>query len=163
MFEKYSDRARQVIFLARMKAGQRGAASIEVNDLLAAIVIEDQGDFRKAVSEGRDSRDVIIRGDPSEPSRFLPSTFARELLGRLESENCTSSPIPNSEEMALSDGFKHTLVRAAVLCEEMRQNQVEPMHLLAAILEDDSSQAAQFFRYAGITRENVLAYLRGET
>jgi|SRR5579875_2057281 len=161
MFENYSDRARQVIFLARMKAGQRGAQSIEVNDLLAAVVIEDQGDFQKAVSEGRGSRDVI-QSERSEPSRFLPSTFAKELLSRIESESPASQPVPNSEEMALSDGFKHALVRAGVLCDELRHNQVEPMHLLAAILEDDSGQAAQFFRYAGITRENVIAYLKGE-
>jgi hypothetical protein len=42
MFELYSERARQVIFLARLESGARGAEMIDVDDLLAALIVEDQ-------------------------------------------------------------------------------------------------------------------------
>jgi hypothetical protein len=38
MFDRYSFRAQQVIFLARLKAGERGAGAVEIEDLLAAQV-----------------------------------------------------------------------------------------------------------------------------
>jgi hypothetical protein len=51
MFEGYSVRARQVIFLSRIRAGQRGADSIVLDDMLAALIIEDQGKLPKVASE----------------------------------------------------------------------------------------------------------------
>ncbi|MFY9530552.1 MAG: hypothetical protein WAR24_16740 [Candidatus Acidiferrales bacterium] len=42
MFEVYSERANQVIFVARLKAGQRGADMVDVDDILVALIIEDQ-------------------------------------------------------------------------------------------------------------------------
>jgi hypothetical protein len=42
MFHLYSERARRVIFLARAGAGARGAELIERDDLLVALLVEDQ-------------------------------------------------------------------------------------------------------------------------
>jgi hypothetical protein len=43
VFDAFSVRARQIVFAARFKAGERGAASIEVEDLLLGLILEDQG------------------------------------------------------------------------------------------------------------------------
>jgi hypothetical protein len=51
MFETFSERSRRIVFLSRKLAGRRGATPIEVEDLVDALVIEDQGDFLAAVSE----------------------------------------------------------------------------------------------------------------
>ena len=40
MFDLYSERARQVIFITRL--GARGAEMIDLDDLLAALIVEDQ-------------------------------------------------------------------------------------------------------------------------
>ena len=45
MFEDFSERSLRVVFLARMGAGRRGAASLEPVDLLDAVVREDQGEM----------------------------------------------------------------------------------------------------------------------
>ena len=42
MFGNFSVRARQVVFAARVNAGQRGGKVIEMNDFLAALITEDQ-------------------------------------------------------------------------------------------------------------------------
>jgi hypothetical protein len=43
MFDAFSVRARQIVFAARFKAGERGATTIEVDDVLLGLVLEDQG------------------------------------------------------------------------------------------------------------------------
>jgi hypothetical protein len=69
MFELYSERARQVIFLARLESGARGAEMIDVDDLLAALIVEDQNktpEFLEMlgtqVGGVRFGRDQAVRG-----------------------------------------------------------------------------------------------------
>ena len=45
MFERYSERARRVIFMALWSARKRGASYIEPEDLLHAVILEDNGEF----------------------------------------------------------------------------------------------------------------------
>jgi hypothetical protein len=45
MFDHFSDRSRRIVFFSRVLAGQRGAAAIEVQDLMEALVIEDQAEY----------------------------------------------------------------------------------------------------------------------
>jgi len=72
MFAGYSSRAAQVLMLARLKAGARGAETLEPDDLLAALLIEDQGGFYKAKAEllGRTGVAAGLGPLPHEP--FLP-------------------------------------------------------------------------------------------
>jgi hypothetical protein len=42
MFKSYSERARLVILIARLESGARGAEMIDDNDLVAALIVEDQ-------------------------------------------------------------------------------------------------------------------------
>jgi len=64
MFERYSARARSVIFLALGRARRRGAAYIEPEDLLHAVVREDRRDLA-ATAE-------LFAGDPA-PMGWLGS------------------------------------------------------------------------------------------
>ena len=52
MFEDFSERSLRVVFLARMGAGRRGAASLEPVDLLDAVVREDQGEMAAKFPSG---------------------------------------------------------------------------------------------------------------
>ena len=49
MFSLYSERARQVIFLARLESGARGAEVIDFDDLIAALIVEDQNQIPDAL------------------------------------------------------------------------------------------------------------------
>src|ERR1700680_1147514 len=44
MFDVFSMRARQIVFAARLKAGERGASVMDVEDLLLGLMLEDQGE-----------------------------------------------------------------------------------------------------------------------
>ena len=43
MFDNFSTRARQLVFAARFKAGERGAAVVDTDDFFVGLVLEDQG------------------------------------------------------------------------------------------------------------------------
>jgi hypothetical protein len=49
MFSLYSERARQVIFLVRLVSGARGAEVIDLDDLIAALIVEDQNQIPDAL------------------------------------------------------------------------------------------------------------------
>jgi len=43
MFDTFSERAKQMVFAAPVKAGKRGANMVDVDDFLVGVVLEDQG------------------------------------------------------------------------------------------------------------------------
>jgi hypothetical protein len=95
MFERYSARARSVIFLALGCARRRGAAYIEPGDLLHALVREDRRDLA-ATAE-------LFAGGPapmewlgSHQPPFFPDDVAEKLLRTLED-------LPNRDPAAKDD------------------------------------------------------------
>lgn len=156
MFEKFSQRTRQVVFLARFKAGQRGAGAIGVEDFLVSLVIEDQGKFQQAVSGVWTDDTPLVQPKSFSQNPFLASEIADELLPRLEAVSAHSQSLPTSTEMPLSQASKKALSRAESLCDQMQDTVIEPLHLLAAILENRKNKAAQVLRDAGITSERVI-------
>ena len=162
VFDKFSDRARQLIFLARLKAGQRGGKSIETEDLLAAFIIEDQGGFADAASNWGENGTWVIQHEPATRESFLAPETADALLAKLEALSPQSQPLPNSAEMPLSQASQNAITRADARHDEMQHNWIEPLHLLAAILEHQNSKAAQIFRDDGMTREKIDAFMKGD-
>jgi Clp amino terminal domain, pathogenicity island component len=163
MFEKFSQRARQIVFLARFKAGQRGAHAIELEDLLVSLVIEDQGKFEETISEGRRGGAPAVQPRTSPQNPFFSQEIADKLLAQLEAPSPQGQPLPTSAEMPLSQASKNALFRADSLCDEMQPSSIEPLHLLAAILEHQKNKAVQVFRDAGITHEKVIQAARDAT
>ncbi|HEV2416296.1 MAG TPA: Clp protease N-terminal domain-containing protein [Terriglobia bacterium] len=160
MFKDYSFWAIQVIMVALRKAGQRGAVALEIDDLLVAIIVADQGGAAQAIF---DEPSQGARSTPlNPPRRFLAPEVAGDLLAQIESLRTKSEPIANNPELPISEGLKRTLSAASSLREEMHRKKVEPLHLLAAALEDESSTAAQIFYRAGVTRDSVLKALKEE-
>jgi hypothetical protein len=160
MFEVYSERANQVIFVARLKAGHRGADMLDVDDILVALIMEDQM-MGKPVSEllGR----PYIHGFPFTAHRpFFSPDVASDLLRRIEELLSRSKSVAQSAEMPISPGVKHIFDGASDLLDRSQRSKVEPLHLLAAALTDESSKGASILQQAGITREKVLEAIRGE-
>lgn len=156
----YSNRTIAVHFLARRQAMVRGSATIEIEDLIAAIVVEDQGglleELSKAVGVGIDVTNWPL---PHRP--FLPRDVAKDLRVRLEALCRRTVPLPQGTATALSGSVKYLLEVADLLRETLRQSKLEPIHLLAATVWVESSPAAQMLRDAGITRDSVLRAARG--
>lgn len=165
MFDAFSDRARRIVFLSRKMAGRRGAAAIEVEDLIAAAVAEDQGDFLKVFSENAAAGAYVPVLPQHHP--FLVAETAADVRRRLEPLLPAAKALPDSVDMPLSDELQEVLAVAIKLGEELgkgssasthiRVGHVQPLHLMAAALAKETSATAQVLKQAGISKEAVIA------
>lgn len=171
MFEQYSEGSRRIIFLSRKIAGQRGAAEIGVEDLVEGLVAEDQGEFgRSFLSEAPPGAPVPVM--PKHQSYFTAETAAAIRRGLEPLLSPAGKPLPTSLDMPLNKELKRVLERAKELSEQryepaspthMHYGRLEPLHLLAAVLEDEKSPVAAVLRKAGVAREDVIrAIQKGE-
>ncbi|HEU5415886.1 MAG TPA: Clp protease N-terminal domain-containing protein [Candidatus Angelobacter sp.] len=146
-----------IIFLSRKDAGSRGAASLEPGDLLQAIISEDQGELAKRLVGH-----VIQSGPIQPPQPFFSADVASKVLFRLHSILPRQEPVEDSVDMPMSPTLEHTLHAATTLAQELHHPQVQPLHLVAAILDEPSSEAAEILRQAGISNEAVIETLRSQ-
>lgn len=162
IFEGYSLRTRQIIFIARLKAGQRGAPEISIDDLLAAVIVEDQQ--MKFSVEGFPEFESVQ--DSNSASWFIPhasffdSQTAAALLERIDSRLEIAAPQPDHLDIPVSAGLSHAFEIASRLAEELRQSKVEPLVLLASVLGERSSNGVELFREFGFTQAKVLEEIR---
>jgi ATP-dependent Clp protease ATP-binding subunit ClpA len=64
--------------------------------------------------------------------------------------------------MPTADPLTNTFRAAHDLAKELQHNQVEPLHLLAAALMEDSGVGTEALRRAGITAEKVRDAMQGQ-
>jgi DNA-binding phage protein len=154
----YSKRTLNIQFLARQRARMRGSSAIEIEDLLVALLIEDQGDFLDALSEfpgvGIDANYL-----PGPHLPFLPRALANDLLARVEALCSRSEPLPRGTVLPMSETVKRIFAVADLLRGALLQPEIEPLHLLGAALTDGSNSAVQVVREAGITSERIVKAL----
>jgi ClpA/ClpB-like protein len=158
MFDLYSERSLQVIFLARLESGARGAEIIDVDDLLAALIVEDQNktpEFLEIL--GRSGR--FIGSTTHQP--FLPPDVATSLLESIQRSLPRSESIPTSADMGISPALGMALAAAGDLREKLQSKRVTPLHLLAALLAGLHNRF-QALQEAGVTEEKVVEAIRRE-
>jgi hypothetical protein len=163
MLDNVSERARQIVFVARVKAGERGAKMIDTDDFLVGLILEDQGTLEKNVFS------MIFEGQGTPVNRapshtpFLSPKVAQDLLTSLGKELPQSEPVPLTTEVPLSPSLEQVFNSAKDVQTEFRHNQTEPLHFLAAIITSESGQGVKLLQGFGITYEKVLRALRGTT
>jgi ATP-dependent Clp protease ATP-binding subunit ClpC len=87
MFERYTEKARRVIFFARHEASQFGSPSIETEHLLLGLLHEDKGMNRR-----------LLRSDKAED----------EIRKQIEGHTTIREKISTSVDMPLSDQCKRS-------------------------------------------------------
>ena len=98
VFEQYSKRSRRVIFGARVKAGEYGAPAIDLDHLVEALVLEDEG--KLADARAHDIRNQLRRpGRFSTPSPFFSSESASQILLKIHQERRGGGPVPDSVDL----------------------------------------------------------------
>src|SRR6185503_19950554 len=143
MFERYTERARRVLFFARYEASQLGSLSIETEHLLLGLMREGKGLI------GR----IFAR------AHLSPENIRREVEGRtvFHEKVSTSVEIPFSAEM------KRTLSYAAEEADRLLHNYIGTEHLLLGILREERSVAATILMEKGMrlntVREDIVALL----
>jgi ATP-dependent Clp protease ATP-binding subunit ClpA len=158
MFDEYSTRAKQVLFLARLESGARGAEMLDLDDLLTGLIIEDQNVIPSALSKlGMEGQFM----DSSEHHAFLPRDTATNLLENIHQSHPRSQPIPHSTDMPISSDLGEVFAAASELRKELHSKEVTPLHLLAVTMRRSHS-GIQALRDKGITEEAVLSAIRKE-
>jgi ATP-dependent Clp protease ATP-binding subunit ClpC len=145
MFERYTEKARRVIFFSRYEASQFGAISIEAEHILLGVVRED--------------RSLVERFFPS--PAVAPETIRREVEGRLE-KNSGVSLTTATIDLPLSNKAKQALTFAAEEAERFGHHYIGTEHLLLGLLRVENSIAAAILGNLGLQLEATRERLRNE-
>jgi hypothetical protein len=166
MFERYSHRARYLIVMALWSARRRGGLCIEPEDLLHALIREDRREFA-AISAKVFPGAVAPEEDYAGNHRpFFSDDLARTLLRELdedadplitETPGEKREPVPHVD-MPISGSLKQVLALVAKAHQDDTKT-IEPLDLLAGIVENRDSRLAQLLRDHGITRQSVAQAL----
>ena len=147
MFERYTERARRVLFFARYEASQLGSISIETEHLLLGLIREGKGMTSRIFARSHLSLDVIRKD-------IEDRTISREKVS-------TSVEIPFSTET------KRVLHFAAEEADRLLHNYVGTEHLLLGILREERCVAASTLVEKGMrlntVREDTVQLLNEKT
>ena len=134
MFERFSEKARRVIFFARYEASQFGSSYMETEHLLLGILREDKGLSFRLLGSHAAIESIRRQIDGMSPQREKIST---------------SVDLPLAEEM------KQVLRHAMEDSESMHSEHVEVYHLMLGLLREEQSLAAEILRERGVTADQA--------
>jgi ATP-dependent Clp protease ATP-binding subunit ClpA len=160
-FANYSQEARRILFMARVEAGWLGGPIIDVDHLLAGIVLQDQNDVAGVLLRLGERKEA---GNESRPTMGTAAFFFSAEVAALVLESVEEAgrltAVPKDDAVPLSDDLKRVLTAADHLALELHHTQLKPLHLLVAALDAPSSRGAEVLRKRGITRQTVMEELR---
>jgi methylmalonyl-CoA epimerase len=134
VFERYTEKARRVIFYARYEASMFGSPAIETEHLLLGLVRED-----------RDLR-----------SRFFPRQLTMEALRkRFEERAPAREKIATSVELPLSQDTKRVLAHAHEEADRLGHRHIGTEHLLLGLLTVEGTLAERVLREYGLGASRV--------
>jgi ATP-dependent Clp protease ATP-binding subunit ClpC len=137
MFERYTEKARRVIFFARYEASQFGSPYIETEHLLLGLLRED-----KALT-----------------NRFLRSHASVDSIRKqIEAHTTIREKVSTSVDLPLSNECKRVLAYAAEEAERLGHKHIGTEHLLLGLLREEKCFAAEILQERGLK----LAQIREE-
>ncbi|PYQ11194.1 MAG: ATP-dependent Clp protease ATP-binding subunit ClpC, partial [Acidobacteria bacterium] len=143
MFERYTERARRVIFFARYEASQLGSSSIETEHLLLGLIREGKGLTSRIFSK----------------SHLSMESIRKEIEGRALYRDKVSTSV----DIPLSSESKRTLGYASEEAERMLHNYIGTEHILLGLMREEKSVAAAILAEKGMrlsaVREDIVQLL----
>jgi ATP-dependent Clp protease ATP-binding subunit ClpA len=127
MFERYTEKARRVIFFARYEASQFGAPAIEPEHLLLGIMREDK----------------TLTG------RFFPPVQV-SIRKEIEGRTLLREKISTSVELPLAPETKQVLAYAHEESDRLQHRHIGTEHLLLGLLREERSMAAEILYERGL-------------
>jgi ATP-dependent Clp protease ATP-binding subunit ClpC len=138
MFERFTEKARRVVFFARYEASQFGSPYIETEHLLLGLLHED-----KALTH-----------------RFLGSPGAPEAIRKaIEQHTTVREKIDTSVDLPLSNENKRALAYAAEEAEQLSHKHIGTEHLLLGLLREEKSFAARLLHDRGVRIDPIRQQL----
>jgi ATP-dependent Clp protease ATP-binding subunit ClpC len=142
MFERYTEKARRVIFFARYEASQFGSPYIETEHLLLGLLRED-----KALT-----------------NRFLRSHASVESIRKqIEGHTTIREKVSTSVDLPLSNECKRVLAYAAEEAERLSHKHIGTEHLLLGLLREEKCFAAEILQERGLRLPAIREELQRTT
>jgi len=143
MFERYTERARRVIFFARYEASQLGSNSIETEHLLLGLIREGKGLTSRIFSK----------------SHLSMESIRKDIEGRALYRDKVSTSV----DIPLSGESKRVLGYASEEAERMLHNYIGTEHILLGLMREEKSVAAGILGEKGMrlnsVREDIVSLL----
>jgi len=134
MFERYTEKARRVIFYARYEASRFGATKIEPEHLLLG----------------------LVREAPLLVNQFLTTDISEvDFRERIVAHTVMGEPIPTSVDLPLSDSAKGVLAYGAEEADRLGHRSIGPEHLTLGLLREENSLAARLLQECGAEIERA--------
>ncbi len=147
MFERYTERARRVLFFARYEASQLGSISIETEHLLLGLIREGKGLTSRLFAR----------------SHLSLESVRKEIEGRAAFREKVSTSV----EIPFSAETKRVLAFAADEADRLLHNYIGTEHLLLGILREERSVAASILVERGMrlpgVRDDLVQLLNEKT
>jgi hypothetical protein len=138
VFERYTEKARRVVFFARYEASHYGSPCIETEHLLLG----------------------LLREDKSLSLRFLPSGAGEKIRGAIDAHVPKRKMIPTHVDLPLAEDSKRVLTAAAHEADDLGHEHIGTEHLLLGLLGEEQSFATDLLRKYGPPLEHLKKQLR---
>jgi len=133
MFERYTEKARRVVFFARYEASQFGFPYIETEHLLLG----------------------LLREDKEFTNRFLPDTPAESIRKQIENHTVHREKVSVSVDLPLSKESAHVLAYASEEAERLSHKHIGTGHILLGLLREERCFAAQILHERGLRLSTI--------
>jgi ATP-dependent Clp protease ATP-binding subunit ClpC len=141
MFENYSEKTGRVIYFSRREAGEAGATAIDTVHLLLGLLREDEDRFKRLT--GVPELSIIVRA-------------------RLEAPLKKEYRVPESVDIPIATEYREVLLQAADEARMLSSTNIEPQHLLLAILRMKECLAANILMNIGLTYDALQEAIADE-
>jgi len=139
MFERYTEKARRVIFFARYEASQFGSPYIETEHLLLG----------------------LLREDKQLANRFLRSHAAVDSIRKqIEGHTTVREKVSTSVDLPLSHECKRVLAYGAEEAERLSHKHIGTEHLLLGLLREEKCFAAEILHERGLRLSTIREELQ---
>ena len=139
MFERYTEKARRVIFFARYEASQFGSPFIETEHLLLG----------------------LLREDKQLANRFLRSNNAVDVIRKqIEGHTTIREKVSTSVDLPLSHECKRVLAYGAEEAERLNHKHIGTEHLLLGLLREEKCFAAEILHERGLRLSTIREELQ---
>jgi Clp amino terminal domain, pathogenicity island component len=128
MFERYTEKARRVIFFARYEASQYGSPYIETEHLLLGLLRED-----KALA-----------------MQVLPAGAGESIHKQIDAATPACTNIPTRTDLPLNNESQRVLAYSAEEAERLADKHIGSEHLLLALLREKNCFAERMLRERGV-------------
>jgi len=135
MFERYTEKARRVIFFARYEASLGGTEAIEPEHLLLGIAREEKSLLTQFLRNGKGS--------------------IEEMRSRIEQDRPGKERIPTNVELPLAPESKRVLHYAHEESDRLQDRHIGNEHLLLGLMREERSLAAQVLDELGVRFDGV--------